>query len=94
MSTTHHPRPVINERKPDSKKQELFGTKKPTETAWLSTFKRAFKTASTRYTFIWLSAALVFGLWMKPVTKKYEKQLMIEDIDNYLENKRKKNEST
>jgi hypothetical protein len=76
--------PIINQRKPENAHQ------KPTQTAWIATFKRILKVPNTRYAFLWLTGALIFGLFGKRAIRRREEELMINDIENYLANKTKK----
>jgi len=80
------PPPVINKQKPENIQRQ----QKPSQTAWLATFKRLLKVPNTRYAFLWLTGGLLFALFGKRVIKRREEELMIKDIENYLEKKRKK----
>lgn len=77
------PSPVINKQGPNK-------NPRPTKIAWLSTFTRLLKVPNTRYALFWITGGLFFTLFVKQAVKKREKELMIEDVENYLENKRKK----
>ncbi|CAF1236109.1 unnamed protein product [Rotaria sordida] len=88
MTIENHSPPIINQRKPESVKQ------KPNQTAWLSTFKRMLKVSNTRYAFLWLTGGILFALFMKPGIRRRDQELVIKDIENYLENKTKKQDST
>lgn len=79
------PPPIINKQNPDKTQSE----QRPTQTAWLTTFKRLLKVPNTRYALLWLTGGILFALFGKQAIKKREKELMIDDIENYLENKRK-----
>jgi hypothetical protein len=80
------PPPVINKQKPDKIQRQQI----PKQTAWLDTFKRFSKVPNTRYAFLWLTGGILFALFGKRVIKRREEELMIKDIENYLEEKRKK----
>jgi hypothetical protein len=78
------PPPVINKEKPKSVQQPG----RPTQTAWLSAFKRLLKVPNTRYAFLWITGGLLFSFLGKRAIKRREEELMIEDIENYLRNKK------
>jgi len=80
------PPPVINKQKPDKIQHQQI----PKQTAWLDTFKRFSKVSNIRYAFLWLTGGILFALFGKRVIKRREEELMIKDIENYLEKKRKK----
>lgn len=83
------PPPIINKQKPTQKPHQQM----PTQTAWIATFKRLFSIPNTRYAFLWLTGGLLFALFGKKAIAKREQELMVEDIENYLENKNKKNDN-
>jgi hypothetical protein len=80
------PPPIINKQKPEKAQHQ----QKPNQTAWLATFKHLFKIPNTRYAFLWLTGGILFAMFGKRALKRREEELVIKDIENYLENKRKK----
>ncbi|UJR08700.1 hypothetical protein I4U23_012958 [Adineta vaga] len=80
-----HPSPIINQHKPETTHQQ-----RPTQTAWSTLFKRIIKNTNTRYALLWITGGLLFSLFGKKAMQRREKELMINDIENYLENKRNK----
>ena len=79
-----HPPPIINEHQP-----KVVHPDRPTQTAWLSLFKRIVKNSNTRYTLLWVTGGLLFCLYGKSAIQKREKELMLDDLENYIGNKRK-----
>ncbi len=78
--------PIINERKPENVQR----SGRPTQTAWIATFKRMLQVPNTRYAFLWLTGGILFCVFGKRAIRRREEDLMIKDLENYLENKRKK----
>ncbi len=79
------PPPVINEQKP----KYVQRPDRPSQTAWLSLFKRLIRVPNTRYAFLWITAGILFSVYGKRALRRREEELMIEDLENYLENKKK-----
>ncbi len=77
--------PIINKEKPKYTQHP----NRPTQTAWLATFKRLLKVPNTRYAFLWITGGILFSLYGKRAIKRREEDLMINDIENYLKNKNK-----
>lgn len=85
MTTRSHPPPIINEHQPKVAHQE-----RPTQTAWLSLFKRIANNSNARYSLLWLTGGLLFCFYGKSILQKREKELLLNDLETYLENKTKK----
>lgn len=71
-------------------KQPIENSSKPTQTEWIKALKKFWGHSNARYAFLWLTGGILFASFMKPVIRKREKELMLEDIDQYLEKNRKK----
>jgi hypothetical protein len=85
IGNSSQPPPVINKQKPNYVQQ----TGRPSRTAWLPAFKRLLQVPNTRYVFLWLTGGILFSLFGKRVLKRREEEIMIQDIENYLQNKTK-----
>ncbi|CAF1081574.1 unnamed protein product [Rotaria magnacalcarata] len=83
MPIGKNPPPIINQKQPE--KTPISG-----QTAWIAAFKSIFKVANTRYAFLWLTGGILFAIFIKPVIKRRDEELMIEDVKHYLENKQRK----
>ena len=79
------PPPVINVEKPKSTPHP----DRPTQTAWLAAFRRVLKVPNTRYALLWLLGGTLFAVYGKRVMKLREEELVVDEIENYLRNKRK-----
>jgi len=90
MSIGNHPPPIINKQKPENAHQQFLREQKPSQTAWLTVFKRIIQTPNTRYVFLWLTGGILFCLFGKKAIQRREEELLTNDIENYLKNKRKK----
>lgn len=76
--------PIINQQKPSRYQHADM----PKQTAWGAAFKRLFSMPNTRAAILWLTGGLIFTFFGKKAIKKREDELVIEDIENYLKNKR------
>jgi hypothetical protein len=90
MSIGNQPPPIINETKPESAQQQFIRERKPKQTAWISTFKRLLKVPNTRYAFLWLAGGILFSVYGKRAIRRRDEEIMIQDLENYLKNKNKK----
>lgn len=78
------PPPVINVEKP----KNIPHPERPTDLSRFTILKRMLKMPNTRYVLLWLTAGVVFTVYGKRMMKQREEELMIEDLENYLKNKR------
>ncbi|CAF1097707.1 unnamed protein product [Adineta ricciae] len=69
MTMRSHPPPIINEHQP-----KVVHPDRPTQTAWLSLFKRIVKNANTRYGLLWLTGGLLFCLFENYIRNKRKKE--------------------
>ena len=83
-----HPPPIIHEREPPSARKEWYDKSRPTKSAWLQTFRRLAQVRDTRYAILWIAGSIVFCLYGKKAIASRERDLMIEDVENYMRNKR------
>lgn len=86
MTLGNSPPPIINKEKPSKNQFEH----RPTQTAWRASFKRFFSVPNIRYAVLWLAAGTLFAAVGKRAIRRREEELMIDDLENYLKNKRKK----
>jgi hypothetical protein len=80
------PPPIINKQKSSNPPRQ----QKPSQTAWLATFKRLLSVHNTRSALLWLTGGILFSIFGKRAIKRREEDLLIKDIENYLEKKQKK----
>lgn len=79
------PPPVINTEKPKPTPHVDRSTQ-PTRRAIL---RQMFKTPNARYGLLWLLGVTLFAVYGKRVIRLREEELVVNDIENYLRNKRK-----
>ena len=85
----NHPPPIINQSKPLSAREEHYRREKPSQTAWGALLRRIWQTTNVRYAFLWFAGGLCFALVGKGVLQRREEQLMVEELDQFVRNKKK-----
>ena len=78
------PPPVINVEKP----KNIPYPERPTNLSRFTILKQMLKTPNTRYVLFWVTVGFVVTVYGRRVVKQREQELMIEDVENYLKNKR------
>ena len=84
MTIGNHSSPIINQQKSKSRYRQFINK-------WKFDGMTSFlKLQNVRYTLLWLVGGITLVFYIKPRLRRYEKELVIEDIEEYL--KKRKNE--
>jgi len=93
MSNFDLPRPIINEKRPNSPKEDFLRQGQSRAALWSQLFRKISSNYNTRYVLLWLTGGLLFTFYLKPAIRQREKDLTFDELDEFMKKRKEKNES-
>ena len=87
MSNLQHHRPIINEQRPNSAKED-FRQNQSRPALWSNLLRKMWHNYNSRYMLLWLSVGALFTFAFKPAIQQREKALVYDELDEYLKRKK------